>query len=227
MPAVIVNEDRCQSSQVCVDVCPYNAIDMVSNERGREVARINDRCVDCMLCVPACPQKAILLVAAYGMATEPDVYRGIWAVVPDVSPTSLGFVTRANALAQSMHAWTGVVLLGSDQNETALRSVGADTVIRHGPLSVANSAALLDELTELVDERQPEAMLFVDSPPVCDLATRLAGRLELDLVTDVYDIEHDRRERRLLFHKGAGSPARDTVITTTSRPQLAVLRSTA
>lgn len=226
MPAVIVNEDRCLSSQVCVNACPYKAIDMVINERGREVAWINDKCVDCLLCVPACPQQAIVLVATYGMATEPDVYNGIWAVVPDSSVASLGFVTRASSLARSMHAWTGVVLLGSDNNETALRSAGADTVVHPGQLTDTAPPNLLDDLVQLVDERQPEAMLFSDNLAIRSLATRLAGQLHIDLVTDVCDVVRDEHERRLLFYKAGQDTSLRATMPQIARPQLAVLTAT-
>lgn len=223
MPAVIVNEDRCQSSQVCVTACPYDAISMTINERGREVPFINDKCVDCLLCVPACPTQAILLVASYGIAVEPEVYNGIWVVVPDASTTSLGVVSRATTLAQPTHSWTGAVLLGPEQDEAALLSAGADVVVRHDPVNEKNTPSLIDALTRLVDERLPEALLFADGPRVRDLAAGLAGRLRVDLVTDVYDVENDLSGRRLRFRRPTTETAVGAAIVTATRPQLAVL----
>lgn len=219
MPAVIVNEDRCQSSQVCVAACPYHAIGMVTNEHGRAVAHIYDTCIDCLLCVPACPEQAIMLVSTYGIPVELEVYAGIWAVVPDTSSTSRDFVAWATRLAQSVYAWAGAVLLGADENEAALLAAGADMVVRPEPRTEQTTPALLDALVQLVDERHPQALLFADSPPARDLATSLAGRLQTDLITSVFAVEEDLSKRQA----GQQQPVVTSTAPALLRPHIALL----
>lgn len=223
MPAVIVNEDRCTTSQACLGACPYNAIGMVDGPRGSQVAHIYDNCIDCMICVPVCPEQAILLVNADGTVTEHEVHNGIWAVVFDAGAAARALVAQASELARPLGAWTGAILLGVSDGETALQAAGADIVVHHGPDNCEDLRALTDAVAETVAERQPEALLLQDTPMARHLAAALAWRLQLGLVTDVFAVENDLSERRLLFHKTAMDGPVNAVVVTITRPQLALL----
>ncbi len=223
MPAVIVHEERCTSSQVCLTACPYNAIGMVDSAKGHQVAHIYDNCIDCMLCVPACPQQAIMLVSADGEAIAHEVHNGIWAVVFDASTRAVALVSQAAQLAQPLGAWTGVLLLGAEAGVATLQAAGADIVVHHAVNDDRATQPLIDVLAELVSERQPEALLFADSAQARELAARLAWRLQLGLITDVRTVENDLFERRLLFHKVAMDSPINAIVVTTTRPQLAVV----
>jgi len=55
--AAMVDEEKCNGCESCVDECPSEAITMVN-----EKAEINvETCVDCGVCVDACPSEAISL----------------------------------------------------------------------------------------------------------------------------------------------------------------------
>lgn len=77
----VINLNACEGKGPCVDVCPYEVLDMqpISDEQfadlsfigklktrvhGREkaFAVYAERCQACGLCVTACPEKAIKLV---------------------------------------------------------------------------------------------------------------------------------------------------------------------
>jgi ferredoxin len=52
----LVDADKCIGCEICVDVCPTQAI-LVENE----IAAIDDElCSECGICVEECPQEAIL-----------------------------------------------------------------------------------------------------------------------------------------------------------------------
>ena len=54
MPAVI-DADKCEGCQACIDVCPVEAIAM-----DGDVAVIDaDTCTECGVCVDECPTEAI------------------------------------------------------------------------------------------------------------------------------------------------------------------------
>ena len=40
----------------CLNVCPYNAIEVNYNEMGKTIPKINDNCVNCGLCISTCPE---------------------------------------------------------------------------------------------------------------------------------------------------------------------------
>ncbi len=57
-----VNERECVACQLCVMVCPYNAIEMTHTRRGKEVAHVNPSvCKGCGLCVNVCRGAAVNL----------------------------------------------------------------------------------------------------------------------------------------------------------------------
>ena len=56
MPA-IVDKEKCNGCETCVDECPSEAISM--NE-GKAVVNV-ETCVDCGACVDACPEEAITM----------------------------------------------------------------------------------------------------------------------------------------------------------------------
>lgn len=66
MDIAFVNEDDCDGCKVCVDVCPFDAIQMVDvkteGSESKSVARINEvRCDRCGSCASRCPTGAIQL----------------------------------------------------------------------------------------------------------------------------------------------------------------------
>ncbi len=223
MPAVIVNEDRCQCSQVCVTACPYDAIGLISNDRGRAVAHIYENCIDCLLCISACPQQAIMLVSTYGLSAELEVYNGVWVVVADTSVKAQQLVTQAAKLAQTLHAPTGVILLGADSQCEVLMTAGATTVVPLAAVASDRQAYLADDLLQFVDERQPEALLFADQALVRDLARQLAFRLQIDVLTSIHDVASELRERRLCFQRSVLDQQVHTAIAIDTRPLLAVV----
>lgn len=57
-----VNERECVGCELCVQVCPYKAIEMTTTRRGKAVAHVNPSlCKGCGLCVNACRGGAINL----------------------------------------------------------------------------------------------------------------------------------------------------------------------
>lgn len=224
MPAIVVSEERCKASQTCLYACPYNAIGMVAGSHGHDVAFIYDNCIDCMMCLAACPEQAILTVAADGTLQAQEVHSGIWVALFETSSTAISLVRIATELARPLGAWTGVILMGKG-DEAALKAAGANVVEHHQTDDPEEDPrALIDLLVEVIAERQPEALLFLDSAIARDTAARLAWRLQLGLITDVVAVENDLSERRVLFTKGTvNSPIQATVVTIT-RPQMALMR---
>ena len=53
--AVIVDVEKCNGCESCVEECPSEAIEMVDDKAVINV----ETCVDCGACVDACPSEAI------------------------------------------------------------------------------------------------------------------------------------------------------------------------
>ncbi|MDI6735043.1 MAG: 4Fe-4S binding protein [bacterium] len=57
--AAVVDKENCVACEMCIDVCPTNAISMID-----DVAVVNeDECTDCGTCVEECPNEAISIPA--------------------------------------------------------------------------------------------------------------------------------------------------------------------
>ncbi len=55
-----VDEAQCGGCRVCIDICPYKAIERIELEDGRMVARVNEAlCKGCGTCAGGCPAGAI------------------------------------------------------------------------------------------------------------------------------------------------------------------------
>ncbi|NIP35363.1 MAG: 4Fe-4S dicluster domain-containing protein, partial [Thermoplasmata archaeon] len=58
--AAIHNEDKCSGCGVCVNICPYEAFELVESREGVKVSSfIESRCRGCGVCGAACPSGAI------------------------------------------------------------------------------------------------------------------------------------------------------------------------
>lgn len=76
MPAVIVNQSKCEGKAVCLKICPENVFEMrkpenldlftrlkVNAHGGKQAFAVREyACTACMKCVKACPEEAIRVV---------------------------------------------------------------------------------------------------------------------------------------------------------------------
>lgn len=78
-PKAVINEMLCTGCQMCINACPYKAIELkdINNRQGkliRQVARVNpDLCEGCGVCVATCPSKC----PAMPGITEEQLYQEI------------------------------------------------------------------------------------------------------------------------------------------------------
>lgn len=57
MPA-LVDKDKCNACEECVEACPTEVISMVDGKAFVDA----EECIDCEACVDACPEEAISMV---------------------------------------------------------------------------------------------------------------------------------------------------------------------
>lgn len=69
------SENNCCGCRSCENVCPKNAVEMITDEKGFLYPQINtDKCVDCGLCVKACP-------IVEKEEQKPDFQQKVYAVI--------------------------------------------------------------------------------------------------------------------------------------------------
>lgn len=58
----IVDEDVCSGCGICEDICPYTAIEIKEDEKGKRKSKVNETlCNCCGVCSAACPSNAIAM----------------------------------------------------------------------------------------------------------------------------------------------------------------------
>ncbi len=58
MPRVIIDEEKCEGCEECVDTCPSEVLEM---QNGKAVVINEDECLECESCVEVCEPGAITL----------------------------------------------------------------------------------------------------------------------------------------------------------------------
>ncbi|MFQ6105968.1 MAG: 4Fe-4S binding protein [Thermoplasmata archaeon] len=223
MTETFIDPKRCNGCELCLQVCPLNAITL---EEG--IAVIQDTCNDCGLCSDACPEDAI------GAKEEEEVeYRGIllFSEIKEGKPDvrSLLALERTRELARELGVYVDVVLAGTDICDAAqdLISYGANNVIvaRSNDLQGYDTQFLLELLTRIIDSRKPEAVAFADSFAARDLGPRLAQRFHTSFVASCTDLAVEERQRKIIQTRPFfGGKVTMRFLTTTPGPQVFSIR---
>lgn len=163
-------------------------------------------------------------------------YRNIW-VVAEQQGEGLSRLTRqalgkARELGDRLGVRVEAVLLGAgiEALGSQLIALGADTVyLADDPLFAELSGDLwLKALTDLVQDKKPEILLFGFSAMGKEVAPRLAQRLGTGLVADASGLDLDESERLLIATRQSfGGRALATVTCPKARPQMATVHPNA
>ncbi|MFQ5911413.1 MAG: 4Fe-4S binding protein, partial [Thermoplasmata archaeon] len=157
MTETYVDPEKCNGCELCLQICPVNAIVLRDN-----IAVIQEACTDCGLCLDACPEEAIET-----KEVEEVEYRGIllYSEVmegrPDVG--TLLALERTRELARELGVYVDAILAGTETRDAAqeLVTYGANKVIvaQSGEFSKYDTQNLLTLLTKVIDSRKPEAVV--------------------------------------------------------------------
>ena len=71
--AIFVLKDKCTGCGLCVDSCPFDAIDMVDGK-----AIINEKCTMCGACIETCNFEAIIQEESEKKESDISAYKDVW-----------------------------------------------------------------------------------------------------------------------------------------------------
>lgn len=220
--------EKCIGCGVCIYACPYNAIDVVDGK-----AKIFESCVDCGACVDECPEDALVLGAEVKKGIRVEDYRNIWVFAEQhegvLAKVSFQLMSKARDLADAMGVEAIAAILGSGIDELAQPLIwhGADRVyIADDPeLAHYRTEPYARVLSDLIQEKKPEIVLFGATVVGRDLAPRISQRIYTGLTADCTGLDIDESERRLLQTRPAfGGNIMATIICPNHRPQMSTVR---
>jgi electron transfer flavoprotein alpha subunit/NAD-dependent dihydropyrimidine dehydrogenase PreA subunit len=218
--------DACTGCGVCVDVCPFGAIDMVNGK-----AVINEACRACGQCVEACPVGAIVMSEAE--AVDLSDYRGVMVYAEQrggrVHPVSYELLGKAQELAAQLSEPVYAVIVGSDVGAGAeeLVSRGADRVFLYDDPALAEfrDDPYTDLLARCCRDEKPSVFLIGATSLGRSLGPRVAAKLHTGLTADCTYLDIDPETGLLRQTRPAyGGNIMATIITPNGRPQMATVR---
>lgn len=226
--AVKVIDEKCIGCGTCVEVCPFDAIEMKDN-----IAVIGDKCTACGACVEQCPVEAIVKEEESKKAVNIDEYRGVWVFAEqrggNLLNIAIELLGEGRKIADELNTELTAVLLGNNVDELADRLIkyGADNVLyaESDLLDLYTTDAYTKVICDLVNDKKPEIMLIGATNIGRDLGPRISSRIHTGLTADCTRLEVDLENRRLMQTRPAfGGNLMATIITPNHRPQMATVR---
>lgn len=222
---VWVNED-CTGCEICVNVCPFDAVEMVEGK-----ADITEACVACGQCIDPCPVGAIIMKTAE--AVDLSDYKGVMVFVEQrrsvVHPVAYELLGKAKELAGTLTEPVYAVIVGSNLNAAAEELVkrGADKVFvyDHPDLEDFRDDPYTDLLSNCVKEEKPSIFLVGATAIGRSLGPRVAAQIKTGLTADCTSLDIDEESALLRQTRPAyGGNIMATIETVKRRPQMATVR---
>ncbi|MBI5181860.1 MAG: 4Fe-4S binding protein [Nitrospirae bacterium] len=225
MPIRIIT-DKCNGCQLCIPSCPYGAIGMEGDK-----AILYESCVHCGICIDSCPVSAIVEVSESGKTEDAKTYRNI-LVIGEASGSSLtgptkGLLNKAKDLAGAIGVNVWMAAVGINENiRGEIISFGANEAFDLEGVSAGfyNTSSLVRAISDIIEVKRPEIVLFSETPFGCDVAPRIAQRFMTGLLSGCISLEVDIAER-ILYCKKPLYGGRLMAITSCPKhkPQIAVI----
>ena len=229
MAELRILKDECTGCGLCVDVCPFDALELVDG-----IAEVNEKCNLCGACVDECPTEAIVLERPEAVEEiDLSAYQGVWVWVEQfngqASSISWEMMGQGRKIADQLGMNLTACVLGNSVGSTAQEAIhyGADRVFLLDDQTLADvrTEPYARALVDLVREHKPEIFLLGASARGRDLAGAIATELHTGLTADCTGLDIDPETRLLRQTRPAfGGNIMATILCPNHRPQMATVR---
>ncbi|ACB85451.1 electron transfer flavoprotein subunit alpha [Natranaerobius thermophilus] len=223
--------DKCKGCALCVDACPFEAIEMKD-----DIAVLNESCTNCGACIESCKFGAIIKEEE---DTTPrgtvniDEYKGVWVFAEqrdgELMPVTIELLGEGKRIAKEIGEELSAVLIGDNVEDLTkeLFAYGADNVYlcQDELLKNFTTDGYTKVLTNMINDYKPEIILIGATHIGRDLAPRVASRVNTGLTADCTQLDIDSEDNKLLQTRPAfGGNIMATIICPDHRPQMATVR---
>jgi electron transfer flavoprotein alpha subunit len=228
---VIVNLDKCNGCETCLESCPFDAIEIKDGK-----AYINEYCNACMNCLSVCPEGAITETEKEAQSVETrqklEEYKDVMVFAEQregkAASVSFELLGAGRRLADELGTQLMAVLLGAEESEAQeLIKWGADKVFLCSDPSLEkfNDDTYSEILAQVINDSKPSIVLAGATPIGRSFIPRVAAKVRTGLTADCTSLDIDKDTKNLLQVRPAfGGNIMATILCPEYRPQMATVR---
>lgn len=218
---------NCSLCKVCIEACPFDAIDIVDGK-----IEMNSACKACGICVKSCPEGLIQPVEDKRETVDKSEYTDVLVFAEqlegEIHPVTYELMGKGRELADKIDQELHVILLGhdiTDQTEEILAH-GADKVYVYNqePLHHFDVEAYAKAFEDCVKRTKPTIILIGATSIGRSLAPRISTRFKTGLTADCTILDVRENTDLVQTRPAFGGNIMARILTTRTRPQMATVR---
>jgi len=223
-----VTYEKCTLCKVCIDVCPFDAIEIKDNK-----IFINEKCTLCGLCVKNCPEKALYKEEEKKEEIDTSKYEGIWFFAEtkdeNISPVSYEMLSACLKIKEKINQEISGVLFGKNVSSLApeliKRGCNNVYVIKNEKLENFKEQTFADAFSKLINKYKPNIVIAAATMIGRSFIPSVAAKIKTGLTADCTDIDIDEETGLLVQTRPTfGGNLMARIICKYHRPQMATIR---
>lgn len=227
MGILSVNREKCNLCSICVNVCPFGAIE-VKNEK----VEINAACKVCKICLKKCPNTAITIIDEQRRQIDKSEWKGIMVFVEqmesEIHPVTFELIGKARQLAGIVNHPVYCIFIGSNISDKAkeLLNYGADRIFIYDYEQLKHFRVDLyaNAFENCIKKVKPSIILTGATSTGRSLAPRVAARFRTGLTADCTALDIRSDTDLIQIRPAFGGNIMAQIATPHSRPQFATVR---
>ena len=229
MKPIKVIIDKCIGCELCIKVCPYDAIQMINKKAVIDI----EKCTLCGACIEPCKFDAIVIYKRSFRGQDVASYSGICLYAEHrngkLVSVVLEIIGAARKLKEDLNAKISAILLGNSMNPLAEELIlyGVDEVWMIDSPEIGEFAedVQAEIVAEILMEKKPEIFLGGGTIIGRSILPRVAAKILTGLTADCTELTIDSKNKLLRQTRPAfGGNIMATILCENHRPQMATVR---